>query len=48
MRLLAHGTVELWPDASHALNGEFPERVAARVLGFIERLDADDALHDRP
>ncbi|GAB3144662.1 alpha/beta fold hydrolase [Microbispora hainanensis] len=46
-RLLAHGVVELWPDASHALNGEFPERVAARVLGFLERLDADDALHGR-
>ncbi|MBE3013351.1 alpha/beta hydrolase [Microbispora sp. NEAU-D428] len=43
-RLLAHGVVELWPDASHALNGEFPERVAARVLDFIDRLDADDAL----
>ncbi|WP_433352111.1 alpha/beta fold hydrolase [Microtetraspora malaysiensis] len=40
-RLLAQGDVELWPDASHALNGEFPERVAARVLAFIDRLDAD-------
>ncbi|MEN3536225.1 alpha/beta hydrolase [Microbispora sp. ZYX-F-249] len=43
-RLLAQGVVELWPDASHSLNGEFPERVATRVLAFIERLDADDAL----
>ncbi|WP_432931121.1 alpha/beta fold hydrolase [Microbispora sp. CA-135349] len=46
-RLLSRGTVELWPDASHALNGEFPERVAARVLAFIDRVDADDALHGR-
>ncbi|MFI9571697.1 alpha/beta fold hydrolase [Microbispora rosea] len=46
-RLLAQGVVELWPDASHALNGEFPERVAARVLDFIDRLAADDTLHRR-
>ncbi|MGI5160393.1 alpha/beta fold hydrolase [Microbispora sp. CA-102843] len=46
-RLLARGVVELWPDASHAVNGEFPERVAARVLAFIDRLDADDVLHGR-
>ncbi|WP_066939668.1 alpha/beta fold hydrolase [Microtetraspora fusca] len=41
-RLLARGVVELWPDASHALNGEFPERVSARVLAFIDQLDGDD------
>ncbi|ANY06601.1 alpha/beta fold hydrolase [Pseudonocardia sp. HH130630-07] len=29
--LLPRGTVEVWPDASHALPGEFPERVAERI-----------------
>jgi pimeloyl-ACP methyl ester carboxylesterase len=39
-RLLARGTVELWPDASHAINGEFPERVNARVLAFAASVDS--------
>jgi pimeloyl-ACP methyl ester carboxylesterase len=34
-RLLPNATVELWPDASHALNGEFPERVAERVAALV-------------
>ncbi|MFI7106960.1 alpha/beta fold hydrolase [Nonomuraea sp. NPDC050227] len=38
-RLLSHGVVELWPDASHASNGEFPERVNSRILTFIDELD---------
>lgn len=38
-RLLARGVVELWPDASHAINGEFPERVNARVLAFVDEID---------
>ncbi|MFI6183808.1 alpha/beta fold hydrolase [Nonomuraea sp. NPDC051191] len=38
-RLLAKGVVELWPDASHAINGEFPERVNARVLTFVDEVD---------
>ncbi|MFI9597114.1 alpha/beta fold hydrolase [Nonomuraea sp. NPDC052265] len=38
-RLLAQGVVELWPDASHAINGEFPERVNARVLAFADEVD---------
>lgn len=38
--LLAHGTVELWPDASHALNGEFPERIDERVHDFIDGVDS--------
>jgi pimeloyl-ACP methyl ester carboxylesterase len=40
-RLLPNATVELWPDASHALNGEFPERIAERVAGLVGR-SADD------
>jgi pimeloyl-ACP methyl ester carboxylesterase len=33
--LVPGARVELWPDASHALNGEFPDRVADRVAGLI-------------
>lgn len=29
---LPRGTVEIWPEASHALPGEYPERMAARIL----------------
>ncbi|MGW4409761.1 alpha/beta fold hydrolase [Nonomuraea sp. NPDC004702] len=46
-RLLARGVVELWPDASHALNGEFPDRVNTRVLAFADEVDrADDTAGD--
>ena len=34
-RLIPGATVELWPDASHALNGEFPERIAERVARLV-------------
>ncbi|MER6509557.1 alpha/beta fold hydrolase [Nonomuraea sp. NPDC001636] len=52
-RLLARGVVELWPDASHALNGEFPDRVNTRVLAFADEVDraddrADDTAGDAP
>jgi pimeloyl-ACP methyl ester carboxylesterase len=33
-RVLAHGRVEVWDDASHALNGEFPERTADSIAAF--------------
>jgi pimeloyl-ACP methyl ester carboxylesterase len=33
--LVPGARVELWPDASHALNGEFPDRVADRVADFV-------------
>ncbi|MFF0243420.1 alpha/beta fold hydrolase [Streptosporangium sandarakinum] len=47
-RLLARGVVELWPDASHAINGEFPERVNARVLAFIDEVDRAGHAGDTP
>ncbi|MER6577871.1 alpha/beta fold hydrolase [Nonomuraea sp. NPDC001023] len=48
-RLLARGVVELWPDASHALNGEFPDRVNTRVLAFADEVDrAGDTAGDTP
>lgn len=33
--LLPRGTVEVWPDAGHALPGEFPERVAERLWSLV-------------
>ncbi len=33
--LLATGQVELWPDASHAVSGEFPDRIAERSRRFF-------------
>jgi len=33
-RVLAAGRVEIWDDASHALNGEFPERTADHIAAF--------------
>ncbi|MGL6236556.1 MAG: alpha/beta fold hydrolase [Segniliparus sp.] len=31
---LPNGQVELWPEASHAINGEFPERIASLAGAF--------------
>lgn len=36
-RLLPAATVETWPLASHALNGEFPERIASTIIAFAAR-----------
>ncbi|UGT61753.1 alpha/beta fold hydrolase [Nocardia asteroides] len=33
-RALPGGTVRVYPDASHALNGEYPERIAADIAEF--------------
>lgn len=33
-RLLPNATVEIWPSASHALNGEFPDRMASTINAF--------------
>ncbi|GIJ36338.1 alpha/beta fold hydrolase [Micromonospora sediminimaris] len=35
-RALPRGTVRLYPGASHAVNGEQPERIAADIAGFVE------------
>lgn len=32
--LLQHGQVELWTDASHALNGEYPAEIDALARRF--------------
>ncbi|WBB56815.1 alpha/beta hydrolase [Verrucosispora sp. WMMD573] len=33
---LPRGTVRLYPNASHAVNGEQPERIAEDIAGFVE------------
>ena len=40
-RALRTKTVAFYPDASHAVNGEYPDRIAADVRAFL-------ATHDRP
>ena len=39
-RLLQRGAVEYWPEASHAINGEFPARLNSRVTEFLAEVDA--------
>ncbi len=38
--LLPRGQVELWPDASHAINGEYPDEIAERAGSFWDDVDA--------
>jgi pimeloyl-ACP methyl ester carboxylesterase len=35
--LLSQGEAEVWPGASHAISGEMPEQVNARILQFVEQ-----------
>jgi pimeloyl-ACP methyl ester carboxylesterase len=37
--LLPHGQVELWPDASHAINGEYPEKITETATAFWAEAD---------
>jgi pimeloyl-ACP methyl ester carboxylesterase len=37
--LLPRGQVELWPDASHAINGEYPNEIADRAGRFWDEVD---------
>ncbi|MVU81721.1 alpha/beta fold hydrolase [Nocardia sp. ET3-3] len=39
-KLLPGGQFEVWPEASHAINGEFPDEIAARVAKFLGEIDA--------
>jgi len=34
-RSLQHGTVRIYPEASHAINGEYPGEIAADVDAFL-------------
>ncbi len=38
--LLPHGQIELWADASHAINGEYPAEIAERAGAFWADVDA--------
>ncbi len=38
--LLPRGQVELWPDASHAINGEYPSEIAECAGSFWDDVDA--------
>ncbi len=37
---LIRGQVEVWPDASHAINGEYPDEIAERTAQFLREVDA--------
>lgn len=37
--LLPNGQVEVWPDASHAINGEYPDEIADRATRFWSEVD---------
>jgi pimeloyl-ACP methyl ester carboxylesterase len=32
-------TVKVYPEASHAINGEHPDRIAADIAAFLKRVD---------
>lgn len=38
-RLLPQGQVEIWPDASHAINGEYPNEIAERAGRMWDEVD---------
>jgi pimeloyl-ACP methyl ester carboxylesterase len=38
--LLRHGQIELWADASHAINGEYPAEIAELASAFWTDVDA--------
>ena len=39
--LLPRGQVELWADASHAINGEYPAEIAERAGAFWDEVDSE-------
>jgi pimeloyl-ACP methyl ester carboxylesterase len=38
-RVLKHGTVKVYPGASHAINGERPAEIAAEVAALLARVE---------
>lgn len=38
-KLLPGGQFEVWPEASHAINGEFPKEIADRVAQFLDGIE---------
>jgi pimeloyl-ACP methyl ester carboxylesterase len=39
-KTLRHGEIEVWPQASHAINGEYPDEIAERAHRFWDAVDA--------
>jgi pimeloyl-ACP methyl ester carboxylesterase len=37
-RSIPGAQVEVWPEASHAINGEFPERISQRFAEFAAEI----------
>ncbi|MXQ53787.1 alpha/beta fold hydrolase [Shimazuella alba] len=35
-KLVRNIQIEVWPDASHAINGEFPDEVNEKIISFIQ------------
>ncbi|MDQ7905519.1 alpha/beta hydrolase [Phytohabitans sp. ZYX-F-186] len=38
-KALRAGTVKIYPDASHAINGEYPDQIGADVAAFLAGVD---------
>ncbi|MBL1075945.1 alpha/beta hydrolase [Nocardia sp. 2] len=38
-KLLPQARIEVWPEASHAISGEFPDRIAAELATFLAEVD---------
>jgi pimeloyl-ACP methyl ester carboxylesterase len=38
-RLLPQGQIEVWPHASHAINGEYPDEIATRAHRFWDEVE---------
>ncbi|MFE9653198.1 alpha/beta fold hydrolase [Micromonospora sp. NPDC006431] len=36
-RLIGNGQVELWPDATHAISGQYADKINARILRFVQQ-----------
>ncbi|MEV6767309.1 alpha/beta hydrolase [Nocardia sp. NPDC051030] len=41
-KILPQAQIEVWPEASHAINGEFPEEIAARMATFLGEIEPGD------
>lgn len=38
-RSLQHGTVRVYPEASHAINGEYPDNIAVDIDAFLAAVE---------
>ncbi|WP_369822147.1 alpha/beta fold hydrolase [Saccharomonospora sp. CUA-673] len=47
-RLLPAAEVEVWPAATHAIAGEFPDAVSTRILDFVERVEKPENPEQTP